>query len=246
MSSDFFYESLPAFAEFSGVADVASYKPVPDDWYVLAADIVESRKAIAAGYYKNVNMIGAAVIAAVLNTLGRDNTPFVFGGDGALLLVPESRVAEGRSALAGVCTLARVAADMTLRAAAIPIAHLRAEGADIRLRKLELTPGNYLAMAVGDGLALAEEILKDPAKSEPFAIAPAPQSEVPLDGLSCRWDSLPAQRGRIASLIIKPSSPELLPKCLAHVASAVGKEVFSEEDTSRIAIGKMAGFLGTA
>lgn len=242
MSSDFFYESLPAFTEFSGVADVASYKSVPDDWHVLAADIVDSRKAIAAGHYKNVNMIGAAVIAAVLNTLGRENTPFVFGGDGALLLVPASRVREGREALARVCTLARAAANMTLRAAAIPVSHLRSEGTDIRLRKLELTKGNYLAMAVGDGLALAEEILKTPERAGPFVIEPAAQTEAPLEGLSCRWDTLPAQRGRIASLIVKPSSPDLLPRCLAHVASAVGEEVLSEEDSGQIAIGKRMRF----
>lgn len=242
MSSDSFYQSLPAFADFAGIADMKSYEPVPNDWVVLAADIVDSRKAIAAGHYKNVNMIGAAVIAAALNTLGRDNTPFVFGGDGALLLVPGSREKHGREALASVASLARVAADMTLRIAAIPVSHLRNEGADIRLRKLELTRGNHLAMAVGDGLALAETILKDADRSASFIIPPAPDTEAPLDGLSCRWDALPADRGRIAAVIIRPRSPEKLSLALDHVASAVGRHVLSDGEAGLIATSRRLRF----
>ena len=89
MSADEFYRELPSFSDFSNVADLDDYRAVPDDWYVLTADIVSSGKAVADGRYKDVNMVGAAVIAAVLNSVGRDRVPFVFGGDGATLLVPQ-------------------------------------------------------------------------------------------------------------------------------------------------------------
>ena len=64
MSANEFYSELPSFSDFSTVGDLADYRPVPDDWYVLAADIVRSSDAVAQGRYKEVNMVGAAAIAA--------------------------------------------------------------------------------------------------------------------------------------------------------------------------------------
>ena len=55
---DDFFETLPAFAEFSGVADAQHYRPLPADWALATADIVSSTGAIARGEYKAVNMAG--------------------------------------------------------------------------------------------------------------------------------------------------------------------------------------------
>ena len=203
-----FYRDLSPFSEFSGVGDTRAYVRLPDDWVILAADIVRSRDAIAAGRYKEVNVIGAAVIAAVLNALGRDSVPFVFGGDGAMLLVPGSQIEEGRRALAGVASLAREETGLALRIAAIPVAHVRAQGADVRLRKYELSAENHLAMVIGGGLELADRLLKDDDLGQPFRIE-IDEDVVPnLEGLSCRWEPLPSERGRVLSLILKPGSGE--------------------------------------
>ncbi|WP_428672474.1 DUF3095 family protein, partial [Roseibium sp.] len=205
MSADNFYSELPSFSDFSSVSALADYRPVPDDWYVLAADIVRSQDAVAAGRYKEVNMVGAAVIAAVLNRLGSDRIPFVFGGDGAMLVVPAGDVVAGREVLAGVVDLARQVMELELRAAVIPLAHIREQGGDIRVRKYRLSSGNHLAMIMGDGLAIADRILKDPEAVKPFALTDREAALPPLDGLSCRWEPLPARNGYIASLIIKPT-----------------------------------------
>ena len=45
----------------------------------------DSTRAIAEGRYKDVNMIGAACINAVLNISRKKSVPYVFGGDGATL-----------------------------------------------------------------------------------------------------------------------------------------------------------------
>ena len=71
--------------------DPALYSPLPDDWTIGVADIVESTKAIANQRYKAVNMAGAAVIAAVTNALEGREFPFVFGGDGASFAVGARR-----------------------------------------------------------------------------------------------------------------------------------------------------------
>ena len=80
---DTFYSSLPVFRDFTQVMDPALFRPLPDDWVVGSADVVQSTRAIAENRYKAVNMAGAAVIVAVTNAMAGRDFPFVFGGDGA-------------------------------------------------------------------------------------------------------------------------------------------------------------------
>ena len=95
-----FYEDMPSFDDFAGFTDIGRYRPLPGDWQVVIADIRGSTKAIAEGRYKDVNMMGAACITAVLNALKAFDpvtvVPYVFGGDGATLAVPSFAVAEVR------------------------------------------------------------------------------------------------------------------------------------------------------
>src|SRR5476651_2809039 len=102
--SDTFYESVPVFSDFTRVLDPALYKPLPDDWVIGVADVVQSTKAIRDNHYKAVNMAGAAVIVAVTNALGGRDFPFVFGGDGASFAVPASGAELARQALAATAT----------------------------------------------------------------------------------------------------------------------------------------------
>ena len=80
MSADF-YATLPPVERFERLADDHAYAPVPDDWTVVLTDVVGSTEAVRAGRYRDVNYVGAASIAAVLNASGRADLPFVFGGD---------------------------------------------------------------------------------------------------------------------------------------------------------------------
>ena len=99
-SSDTFYGGIPVFRGFTRLMEPSLYSPLPDDWSVGVADIVESTKAIAAQRYKAVNMAGAAVIASVTNALEGREFPFVFGGDGASFAVaPDDLDARPRGAV---------------------------------------------------------------------------------------------------------------------------------------------------
>jgi hypothetical protein len=73
--SDAFYASVSVFHSFSSLMDPALYTPLPDDWTLGLADIVQSTEAIRDNRYKTVNMAGAAVIAAVKNALGGRQFP---------------------------------------------------------------------------------------------------------------------------------------------------------------------------
>ncbi len=88
--ADLFYASIPVFDSFGGLMEPALYKPLPDDWTIGIADIVQSTKAIRENRYRSVNMAGAAVIAALKNSLDGSDFPYVFGGDGASFAVPRA------------------------------------------------------------------------------------------------------------------------------------------------------------
>ncbi len=234
MSAEAFYSELPSHQDFDTGNLHDDFVPVPEDWVVVAADIVRSRDAINDGRYKQVNMVGAAVIAAVLNELGQDQVPFVFGGDGAVLVVPASQAEAAAVAVSGVVSLAREVMQLELRGAAIPVADIRRQGGDVRIRKYQLSPGNHLAMIVGDGLLIADRILKDPDAVRPFALKETVRAPV-LDGLSCRWDPLPAQNGRIVSLILKPTGNVLLSDVLEEVSGAIGINPYRDDEKIRLA-----------
>jgi hypothetical protein len=196
-----FLDSLSSFDRFAGVADAANYQPLPDGWWLATADIVGSTKAIAAGRYKAVNMAGASVISAILNTLGRRNIPFVFGGDGALVAVPDRDVEKTRTALAAVQTWAAEELQLSLRAALVPMSDIRKHGHDVRVARFQAAPEAVYAMISGGGASWAEREMK----AGRYAIQPAPPGTHPdLTGLSCRWNPIAARNGEMVSIIVLP------------------------------------------
>src|SRR5437870_12961033 len=124
--TDSFYGSIPVFRGFTSLMDPALYSPLPDDWSIGVADIVDSTKAIAAQRYKAVNMAGAAVIAAVTNALEGREFPFVFGGDGASFAVAPDDLDRAREALAATAAWVRGDLDLKTRVALVPVSAIRA------------------------------------------------------------------------------------------------------------------------
>lgn len=202
---DAFFDTLPIFAKFEGVADVENYRPLPDDWALATADIVGSTQAIEAGGYKSVNMAGASVISCLLNTLGRRDLPFVFGGDGAMVAFPTAMQNKTRDALAAVQAWVADELGLTLRAAIVPMADIRAKGLDVRVARFQASDEVFYAMFAGGGSSWAEAEMK----AGRYRIDPAPTGTRPdLTGLSCRWNPIEAQNGEIVSIIASPSGSD--------------------------------------
>ena len=205
MSDDDFYARLEPFVEFERFADFADYSPFPDDWVVLAGDIEGSTQAIAEGRYKAVNMVGAAVITAVLNVCGDTEVPFVFGGDGGAVVVPARLAEAGAAALCQLQAHAQATFDLRLRAAAVPVSRIRAEGQDLRVRRMLLNGSNHLAMFSGGGIDFADRVLKGADGDDPALLRARPDDPAPaLQGLSCRWEPLAASHGRMIALMVRP------------------------------------------
>src|SRR5258708_7890512 len=81
--SDKFYGSIPVFRGFGSLMEPSLYSPLPDDWSIGVADIVESTKAIAQARYKAVNMAGAALVAGGTHAPERQEVSFLFCRGGA-------------------------------------------------------------------------------------------------------------------------------------------------------------------
>jgi len=229
--NDDFYRDLPPFGRFDDFTDFAAYAPVPSDWVVISSDVVGSTKAIAAGRYKDVNMVGAASITAVLNACGDVDVPFIFGGDGGTLVVPASCRTAAENALRRLQARSATMFGLDLRAAAIPASALRAMGRDLRIRKYELSRRNYLAMFAGGGIERAEALLKQEDGAD-YRLAPDETASAPdLEGLSCRWEPLRPRNGRMLSLIVQATAEEpaiqtrTLANVLARITSILGHEL---------------------
>jgi Protein of unknown function (DUF3095) len=200
--SDRFYRDIPVFRGFGSLMDPEVYSPLPDDWSIGIADIVESTKAIAQARYKAVNMAGAAVIASVANALEGHEFPFVFGGDGASFAVSPGDLERAREALAATATWVKEDLDLAMRVALVPVAAVRAQGLDVRVARFGPSPNLSYAMFSGGGLGWAEAAMK---RGE-FAVAAAPSGTQPdLSGLSCRFEEIPSARGLILSVLVVPA-----------------------------------------
>ncbi|MDB5500419.1 MAG: hypothetical protein JWR89_321 [Tardiphaga sp.] len=202
-SESYFYGGIPVFRGFGSLMDPALYVPLPDDWTIGLADIVQSTRAIERQRYKAVNMAGAAVIAAVTNALDGREFPFVFGGDGASFAVAPADLDRAREALAATAAWVQDDLDLAMRVALVRVADIRAQGLDVRVARFAPSPNVSYAMFSGGGLGWAEVAMK---RGE-FAVAQAPSGTYPdLSGLSCRFEEIPSVRGLILSVLVVPTA----------------------------------------
>ena len=200
--TDIFYGAIPVFRGFGSLMDPAMYSPLPDDWTIGVADIVELTKAIANQRYKAVNMAGASVIAAVTNALEGREFPFVFGGDGASFAVSPDDLERAREALAATAVWVAKSLDLVMRVALVPVRAVRAQGLDVRVARFGPSPNLSYAMFSGGGLGWADAAMK---RGEFAVPAAAPGTQPDLSGLSCRFEEIPSTRGLILSVLVVPA-----------------------------------------
>jgi len=225
-----FYESLPLFQDFGSIAGNEHFRAVPADWVLVMTDVKDSRKAIGRGQYKDVNLMGAATIVVARKVVAEEAFPFVFGGDGATLLVPRTYLAELLEKLCGLQQISKQHFGLDLRVGHVTVEQLYQEGATLEAAKYELTQGECLAMLRGGALALAEHKIKN---DERYQSCYRSQGDVDLGGLSCRWKAIPSVRGKIISLLVQAESLETYREVLAHLDNIFpeGVEAHNPVDT---------------
>lgn len=201
MSEDF-YVKLPSFKDFNRLGDAGHYRRLPSDWNVVICDIRGSTKAIEEGRYQDVNTLGAASIAALGEIWPTDEMPFVFGGDGASILVPSSRLNEVKKALLKLRNFARANYDMEMRVGIVPMSEVDAANLPIEVAKFTVASTKTIAMMRGGGLSWAEGKIKgDPDR---YCITDDQSGTLgELQGLSCRWQPLKSKKGQVLSLLVR-------------------------------------------
>lgn len=202
-----FFAGLPVLEEPGDTFDIGRYQPAPDDWLLIVTDIVDSTVAIAQGKHKTVNFVASMAIAATKNLCAPTLIPFLFGGDGSVVMVPPERETEARLALARVRGFAAREFDMVLRVGISQVGHLRRFGSDVRVGRFEPSPGNSFGVFLGGGVGLLESAARGRGDAELTALVSIPESlddgqPVDLSGLSCRWNPLHSKRGKMVTLIV--------------------------------------------
>ncbi len=202
-----FYAEMPALSNLSDMVGPENYIDLPASWLVVLTDVKGSTKAIEAGRYKEVNMVGVSCIIAVQNVLGKLQFPFIFGGDGATLAIPPSHKERTEKALSHARKVAREDFQLDLRISMIPAAQVRAAGGELKVAKVTLSSTQSIAVLRGSGWSLAESWMKD--REAEFSLPESTASEGSMDGLECRWNPLPARKDEVLALIIQSRTPGL-------------------------------------
>ncbi|MEM7215339.1 MAG: DUF3095 family protein [Pseudomonadota bacterium] len=200
-SSAEFVKSLPVLERFVHALPRENYQPVPQDWYVAVTDVVRSRKAIADGRYKAVNLAGVSMISAIMNAVGHQDMLYIFGGDGAAVVFsPEDKAAVER-ALSSTVSWVEDELELQLRAAIVPVSEIRDAGHDVLVAAIRVSSSITNYAFVGGGIGFAEKLMKEGKSNIEKAIG----NERPdLTGLSCRWTPVGEAGKKIVSLIVEP------------------------------------------
>ncbi|MEG4025269.1 DUF3095 domain-containing protein [Microcoleus sp. S13C4] len=231
MNSENFYSELRLVDNFIDITDLGNFVDVPDDWYIIVTDIRGSTKAIEAGRYKEVNLLGASSIVAVLNVAGKTEIPFVFGGDGATLLMGPSLLPAAKIALLATQQMAKTQFDMDLRVGAVSVKVVVAANYPVKIAKFKVSENYSQAVFIGGGLTRATELIKDPAAGNIYSIKNNGSSETAdFSGLECRWQDIPSKYGEIVTLLVMVHSDwtqqnhQRYRKILEKIESIYGKE----------------------
>lgn len=199
MATEKFYECLSSLENFIDLANPDYYINVPNDWYAVVTDVTGSTAAIESGRYKEVNFLGASSIIAVLNALHPLDIPFVFGGDGASMLIPPAALERARGALIGLRYLAHRSFGMDLRVGVVPVALIQQKHI-LKIAKVKITPHYAQASFLGGGITYATDLIKQNAAYRFDTLDE--KAVVDLTGMECRWQEVSSFHGNTLSLIV--------------------------------------------
>ena len=228
-----FYGELAVLESFEEAIEISHHRQLPAGWWIVVADVIGSTKAIEAGAYKDVNTVGVACIAAVINVDRSVDIPFVFGGDGATFAVPEALRERVMAALREAQRLSRESFGLRLRVGLVRVGELLARGKRAKLARVRLSthvvqstfsgagweeaerivkeeqaraaqPSFY-----GSGWDAAERMVKDPQASGVLHVEEdnGPR-EGSFEGFECRWQGVPSFHDHKLALLVAAVSTD--------------------------------------
>jgi hypothetical protein len=204
-----FFRNLKPISDFSLITDSRLHVDIPESWFVVITDVVGSTDEVQGGRYKDVNMVGAACIAAVSNINRGIDVPYVFGGDGASFAICSTLVNEALSVLKGVAELSLKVFDLQLRVGKVSVGALQTQGHFVKCAKYQLSKDVSLAAFSGRGWDVAEKLIKNTDPQNTYLLdRNTPSKEPDLSGLECRWNEIPSKHDCKLSIILQCLDPD--------------------------------------
>jgi hypothetical protein len=203
--TDNYYKDMAPVNFFSDIFNSKYLQKVPEDWYVVITDVMDSTKAIEQGRYKDVNIAGGMAAIAICNAFNDMDFPFIFGGDGITFLIPENTHKLVRDILYSTKLKVKELFDLGLRTGIVPVRDLIAQGHDLTIAKLKISEYYNQAIISGSGIEHAEYLIKQKITRNPYLIYGTSDLSVVADftGFTCRWRDIHSNKGETISTIIK-------------------------------------------
>jgi hypothetical protein len=204
-----FYRDQPCLPSFEIAVDTRLHVDVPDDWWIVIADVSDSTEAIAWGAYKHVNTVGVACIAAVSNIDRSIELPYIFGGDGATFAIPDILIERAIVALRGAQQLSIKQFGLHLRAGLVRVGDLKQLGLWVHVGKVRISETASQPAFSGRGWEEAERRIKSGEKEGVLRVQQADgKAEASFEGFECRWQNVPSFQDHKLSLIIVATSSD--------------------------------------
>lgn len=197
------YQSIEPVDSINKALDPFSLTQVPDDWYIIITDVVGSTRAIESGRYKDVNVSGGLAVMAITNAFKGMQFPFVFGGDGVTILIPQEIAELSRDILFDTRQKVIQFYDLDLRIGFVPVKDLNDQNYPIRFGKVRISDHYAQAILQGTGVDKAEEWVKAPDSKYLITSKKDPGVEADFSGFTCRWQDIDSPKDLTIALIIK-------------------------------------------
>jgi Protein of unknown function (DUF3095) len=205
MSNLYLYDQLTTFRNFKEFTNLSFYLDVPEDWYIVITDVVNSTQAIEKGEYKYVNMASALSLVAVINLNPKQKLPFIFGGDGITLLISKEMLADVQSVLADNRELVQKTFNLKLRVGFVAIRKVYEAGYELKIGKYQTSSKHSQMLAIGNGIDYAEYLVKNHHVNINYLISDSskPHRKADYSGFACPFEDFFSHKEEILSLIIK-------------------------------------------
>lgn len=233
MADKQFYKNLRPFKGtlIELLGDDTYFVDVPKSWHVVVVDILNSTSAVNAGNHHQVNLTATGAIISVLNAIRKvkrsNEIPYFFGGDGATFIVPSSLLNKIIHVLENYRIHIKRKIDLVLRVGEIPVSKLIESEVQLKIAKHRLTDKLSIPIVLGDGLKVAESMIKSSFKEEETTAFD--ETLLNLEGMECRWDQIlpDQQQTKVVCLLLDASLEKdqrnVYKKVLAQMDEEFGK-----------------------
>ncbi|KSA13418.1 DUF3095 family protein [Maribacter dokdonensis] len=233
MADKQFYKNLRPFKGtlIELLGDDTYFVDVPKSWHVVVVDILKSTSAVNAGNHHQVNLTATGAIISVLNAIRKvkrsNEIPYFFGGDGATFIVPSSLLNKIIHVLDNYRIHIKRKIDLVLRVGEIPVSNLIESEVQLKIAKHRLTDKLSIPIVLGDGLKVAESMIKSSFKEEETTAFD--ETLLNLEGMECRWDQIlpDQQQTKVVCLLLDASLEKdqrnVYKKVLAQMDEEFGK-----------------------